>query len=515
MMTADTAYTAYNPRTGEPLGRQFEDASPEQVASAVEAAEAAFEETRLYSNRRLSEVLEAVASQLESRAGEIVDAADRETGLGQVRLQGELVRTVGQFRLFAGICSEGSYLEPVIDHPRPDAVPPAPDLRRRLVPLGPVAVFGASNFPLAFSAPGGDTASALAAGCPVVFKAHPSHPETSELAAAAIRCGLGLAGAPEAMFQLVHGRGAGVGRALVLHPTIRAVAFTGSLSGGRALFDLGSGRPDPIPVYAEMGSLNPLFVTAGALEARLSAIAEGFFNSITLGTGQFCTKPGLAFVPDTGAGRRWIDEVAERARTAAPGCLLNQQTQTLLASKVGAVRAVPGVELVATAPSDGGPAFQYPTTVLAVDAEAFRASPELADELFGPVTIVVRYRAASELLDLARRLPGSLTATVHAEMHEAGSIAELLSFLERKAGRLIWNGFPTGVAVTHAMVHAGPYPASTPPYATSVGPAAMKRFLRPVAYQGFPAELLPPEVRDGNPLGIMRLVDGRWSAPPG
>lgn len=512
-MTAGTGYTAYDPRTGEPSGRRFEDAGPEQVASAVEAAEAAFEETRLYSNRRLAEVLEAIASRLESGAGEIVAAADRETGLGQVRLQGEMVRTVGQFRLFASICSEGSYLEPVIDHPRPEAVPPAPDLRRRLVPLGPVAVFGASNFPLAFSAPGGDTASAFAAGCPVVFKAHPSHPETSELATAAIRAGLDAAGAPEAMFQLVHGHEAAVGRALVLHPAIRAVAFTGSLRGGRALFDLGSGRPDPIPVYAEMGSVNPLFVTSGALDARLSAIAEGFFNSITLGTGQFCTKPGLAFLPDTEAGRRWIDEVAERARTAAPGCLLNEMTQTLLASKVGEVRAVPGVELVATADFAGGPGFRYPATVLAVDAEAFRASPELAEELFGPVAMVVRYRAASELLDLARRLPGSLTATVHAEVGEAASIAELVSFLERRAGRLIWNGFPTGVAVTHAMVHAGPYPATTPPYATSVGSAAVGRFLRPVAYQGFPEELLPPEVRDDNPLGIMRLVDGRWSAP--
>lgn len=509
-----TFYTAYDPRTGEPLGRRFEDAGPSEVAAAVEAAEAAFEETRHYSSRRLSELLLAVASELESGAAEIVAVADRETGLGQARLQGELVRTAGQFRLFAGVCSEGSYLEPVIDHPRPEAAPPAPDLRRRLVPLGPVAVFGASNFPLAFSAPGGDTASALAAGCPVVFKAHPSHPETSELAAAAIRSGLSAAGAPESMFQLVHGRGAGVGRALVLHPAIRAVAFTGSLSGGRALYDLGSGRADPIPVYAEMGSANPLFVTAGALEARLAAIAEGFFNSITLGTGQFCTKPGLAFVPDTEAGRRWLDEVAERARTAAPGWLLNETTRTALASKVGEVRALPGVELVAAAPADGGPGYRYPATLLAVGAEAFRRSPELAEELFGPVTMVVRYGAATELLDLARRLPGSLTATVHAELDEVGALAELVSFLERRAGRLIWNGFPTGVTVTHAMVHAGPYPATTPPYATSVGSAAVKRFLRPVAYQGFPEELLPAEVREGNPLGILRLVDGRWSAPP-
>lgn len=506
-------FTSYNPRTGEPGQSRFEDATPDEVRTAAAAAEEAFRRSRHLQPAEMAVVLRAIADELDALRDELVDAADRESALGRPRLTGELARTTGQFRAFAELCEEGSFVEAVIDHARTE--PARPDLRRMLFPLGPVAVFGASNFPLAFSVPGGDTASALAARCPVVVKAHPSHPETSQLCGDAIERALRSSAAPAGMFSLLHGRSNRVGEELVLAREIKAVGFTGSLRGGRALYDLAATREEPIPVYAEMGSVNPFFVTEGALEARLDSIAEGFVGSLTQGTGQFCTKPGLAFLPEGERGRRWMDLVASKAAELEHTCLLNAQIRNSLAAQVARTRRLAGVRVLAGAGGAGDSAgFTYPTSVLAVDAERFLATPELSDEHFGPFGVLVTCESPERMLEAARRLHGNLTATVHAEASEAEDVRELVEELREKVGRLIWNGYPTGVAVTHAMMHGGPYPSSTLPLHTSVGSAAIKRFLRPVAYQSYPAELLPPELRDDNPLGIMRLVDGKWTASP-
>jgi len=509
-----SAFTSFNPRTGEPGAATFEDASGEQVEAAVAAAERAFTRSRHFEPADMAIVLRAVAEELDALGDRVIETADRETGLGRPRLAGELGRTTGQFRAFAEVCDEGSFVEAVIDHARADVQLARPDLRRMLFPLGPVAVFGASNFPMAFSVPGGDTASALAARCPVVVKAHPSHPETSQLCGDAILRALERTDAPEGMFSLVHGRSKEVGETLVTAPAIRAVGFTGSLRGGRALYDLAARRPDPIPVYAEMGSVNPFFVTERALDARLDSIAEGFVGSMTQGIGQFCTKPGLAFIPEGEHGRRWTELVASKVEQMESACLLNAQIRDALADQVERTRRFPGVELLAGGASASGPGFAYPATLLAVEASAFLAAPELAEEHFGPFGVIVRCESAGQMLEVGRRLRGNLTATVHAEASEAQNVRPLVEELREKVGRLIWNGYPTGVAVTHAMMHGGPYPASTVALHTSVGTAAIKRWLRPVAYQSYPAELLPPALRDGNPLRIMRLVDGEWTRDP-
>ena len=502
-------YTAFDPRTGEPGDATFSDATPGAIAAAVSDAERAFAHAGPPASRDTARLLRAIADELDGLGDRVIETADRETGLGRPRLTGELARTTGQWRAFASLCEEGSFVEAVIDHAVPDG---RPDLRRMRFPIGPVAVFGASNFPLAFSVPGGDTASALAAGCPVVVKAHPSHPETSELTGAAIARALERAGAPAGWFSLLHGRSTAVGEALVTAPAIRAVGFTGSLRGGRALFDLAAARPEPIPVYAEMGSVNPVFVTATALEARLDAIAEGFAASMTQGTGQFCTKPGLAFVPDGPLGRRWTDQVASRLAGLSGGCLLNAGIRDALAERVGRTRGLPGVELLAG--GDGapdGPGYTYPPTVVAVAAERFLAEPALAQEHFGPFAVIVRCEGPARMVEAARALEGSLTATVHAEAADLDAVRPLVDELRRRAGRLIWNGYPTGVAVTAAMMHGGPYPATTSSLHTSVGTAAIARWLRPVAFQSYPAGLLPPALRDENPLGLVRLVDGEWT----
>lgn len=504
-------FTSFNPRTGQPGASRFEDATSEQVAEAARRAEAAFRSSRHQQPADVALELSAIADELDALGEEAVNTADRETGLGRPRLTGELARASGQFRSFAKVCVEGSFVEAVVDHARPDRTPPRPDLRRMLFPLGPVVVFGASNFPFAFSVPGGDTASAVAARCPVVFKAHPAHPETSQLCGEAIERALAASGAPPGMFSLVHGRDNRVGEELVTAPEIKAVGFTGSLRGGRALYELAARRAEPIPVYAEMGSVNPVFVSERALEARLDSIAEGFVGSMTQGGGQFCTKPGLAFIPEGGRGRLWLQSVASRARELDSAFLLNAQARDALAAQVEQTSRLPGVEVVAGARPADGPGFTYAITVLATDDHTFMNTPELSQEHFGPFAVVVRCESHVRQLEAARHLHGNLTATVHAESSEVAELRELVDELRQKVGRLIWNGYPTGVAVTQAMMHGGPYPATTVPLHTSVGTSAIKRFLRPVAYQSSPEELLPPELRDSNPLGIMRLVDGEWT----
>lgn len=508
-------FSATNPRTGRPHAVAFHEATPEEVDDAVTAAAAAFEVAQTYTPKRLSVVLHAVAEQLERTGDEVVAVADAETALGRPRLEGEFARTCDQFRQFAALLDDGWYVAATIDTAiSADQGTPRPDLRRMLVPIGPVAVFGAGNFPLALSTPGGDTASALAAACPVVVKGHPSHPGTSELCGRAIAAALAASDAPSGLFSLLQGQTADVGRALVTAPQVRAVAFTGSQQGGRTLYDLAAARPEPIPVYAEMGSLNPIFLSPAALKERGSIIAEDLLASITNGTGQFCTKPGMALVVDDPIGDNFVQTIGRLAQERQAGIMLNERLRDALAAQVEATAAMPGVQLIAGGPSDQEDGFAYSPTVFVTSADTLLMSPDLTREHFGPVCVVVRCASTNQMRDMARELPGSLTATVHAQEEEADWARDVLSKLREKAGRVIWNGYPTGAPPSHAMHHGGPYPATTFPAHTSVGTAAIHRFLRPVAYQNIPDQLLPPALQDANPLKLLRLVDGRWTDAP-
>jgi NADP-dependent aldehyde dehydrogenase len=454
--------------------------------------------------------LRAVAGELDAAADELVPLAAAETRLGTARLTGEVGRTTFQLRLFADMLDEGSYLQATIDHPDPAWPPgPRPDLRRMLVPLGPVVVFAASNFPFAFSVAGGDTASALAAGCPVVVKAHPGHLELSARTGEVVARALAASGAPDGVFSVIYGDRAG--RSAVTSEVIRAGAFTGSLAGGRALFDLATSRPDPIPFYAEMGSLNPVFVTRAAAAGRGTELLAEFATSFTLSAGQFCTKPGLLFVPADTPTDEQIGEAVASHRSGAP--LLNDHIHQGYVDQLTNLRRHPSVRSLV---SDDGATGEAPTpTVLSTTVpELLAGRDELLVECFGPTTIVVRYVDDDELLAAAEAFGGQLTAAVHGEETDAVAPA-LLALLVDRAGRVLWNGWPTGVSVTGAMQHGGPYPATTAPLSTSVGTAAIDRFLRPVSYQSMPDHLLPPALQDANPLGIPRRVDGRTQSTEG
>lgn len=469
------------------------------AAGAADAIASASDETR-------AGWLRAVADTLDSNSRELVDIADEETHLGRQRLSGEVARTTGQLRLFAGVITEGSYLEAVIDHAAPSATPPRPDLRRILQPIGPVAVFSASNFPFAFSVAGGDTASALAVGCPVVVKAHSGHFALSQRTAELMLEALGRAGAPAGMFALVTGREAG--QALVVDPVIQAVGFTGSVAGGRALFDLAVSRPDPIPFYGELGSINPVVLTAGAVAARANELASGLAGSFTLGAGQFCTKPGVVFVP---SGSGFESAVADATVGISGGRLLTDRIAEAFPIGVRRIASDPEVTVVSGDVRQENVIDEASPVVLATTAAAVTARPAtLLEECFGPATLLVSYSSDDELLAALRVVPGSLTATVHAEPDE--DIAPLVSVLRSRAGRVLFDSWPTGVAVSWAQHHGGPWPATTSLF-TSVGATAARRFQRPVAYQSAPAAVLPEALRDENLLRIPRRVDGRIELP--
>lgn len=496
-----------DPRTGKQREQVTVEAGPAEVDAAVRAAHAARE--RLADRTARIALLRAAAEELTAAGPETVAAADAETALGAARLEGELARTTGQFLAFAEEVADGGYLRVIIDHADPGAVPPRPDIRRYQIPLGVVAVYAASNFPLAFSVPGGDTASALAAGCPVVVKAHPDHPATSELCAAALRRAAVRAGLPEDVVSVVHGFDAGV--ELVRHPLVAAAGFTGSVRGGRALFDAATSRPVPIPFHGELGSLNPVVVTEDAARERSGQIGGGLAKAVTLGTGQFCVKPGLVLVPAGADGDALVGALAGRLAEAGEGVLLDARMRQAFLSGAEARRRLDGVEAPVAAGEGSGTAVT--PGLLTVDAS--RLTEEDADllleECFGPITVVARYRDPAEITAVLSRLPGNLTATVQlgAEESDGGGdrAAGLLAELTPVAGRLVVNGWPTGVAVTTAQYHGGPYPATTST-STSVGATAIERWLRPVAYQDAPAALLPAELRDDNPLGLPRRVDG-------
>lgn len=506
---AATPVWSVDPRTGNRRQEVAAEATHAEVDAAVRAAHAVRD--ALAERTVRIALLRAAAEELEAAGEEIIRTADAETALGTTRLGGELARTTGQFRAFAAEVEDGAHLGVIIDHADPDATPPRPDLRRWKIPLGVVAVYAASNFPLAFSVPGGDTASALAAGCPVVVKAHPYHPATSELCAAALRRAALRAGLPEAVAAVVHGFDAGVG--LIRHPLVAAAGFTGSIRGGRALFDAAAARPVPIPFYGELGSLNPVVVTEAAAEERATELGSGLAASMTLGSGQFCTKPGLVLAPEGAAGDRLLDTLAEQVRQTEPGTLLDARMREAFLAGVAGRAGLKGVTAVVAAGEGTGRTVR--AGVLAVAAGALTGDEDgrlLLEECFGPVTVVVRYGDRDEIAAVLARLAGNLTATLQLSAAEAagrdGDAAGLLAALTPLAGRVLVGGWPTGVAVTPAQHHGGPYPAATST-STSVGATAVDRWLRPVTYQDAPESLLPPALRDANPLGLPRRVDGR------
>lgn len=450
--------------------------------------------------RTRGEWLCAIAERFDSWVEDLVKFAEQETHLSPDRLRGEVARTTNQLRFFAEVLEDGHYLEAMIDHADPAASPPRPDLRRMMHPLGPVAVFSASNFPFAFSVAGGDTASALAAGCPVIVKAHSGHPRLSEACARLVREALSATGAPAGAFGMVSGRE--IGRELVRHPTIAAVAFTGSLAGGRALQEIAASRPDPVPFYGEFGSLNPVVITPGAASRRRGELADGLVASFTMGGGQFCTKPGYVFVP---ADSALVEAVATRTSRVEPVRLLTSRIAEDYSHGVATLLDREGFSVAAGSP-EAHPTGAIGPLVLATDAETLIRDPQVTlMECFGPVTIMVRYRSLENLCSVLSVMPGSLTATLHSEPDE--DVVALLPLLRHRAGRLLFDGWPTGVSVSWAQHHGGPWPATSAPH-TSVGATAVRRFLRPITWQSAPEELLPLALHDSNPLGLPRRVNG-------
>lgn len=500
-----------NPATGSELVPAYFHASSEDVDKAAKLAAAAFPVYSAWPAKRRAAFLRRIAELFEANANAIIERAGQETALPAARLQGETARTCGQLRLFATLIEEGWWLDARIDHAVPDRKPlPKPDVRSMLVPLGPVAVFSSSNFPLAFSVAGGDTASALAAGCPVLLKPHQGHPGTSELVALVIDQAARECEAPEGVFSMLYGAGREVGMALVRHPLIKAVGFTGSRAGGRALMDAAAARPEPIPVYAEMGSINPVFVLSGALEKSGEALAAGLHASVTLGVGQFCTNPGLVFAPAVPATEPFLKTLEGLMAATSPGTMLTSSICSEYRAGVERFTKTPGVRLARSQPpaliaKDG----QGCAALFVTEGATFLQTPELMEEVFGPSTLVVRCSTRAEMLAAAEKLEGQLTATVHGTEEDLKAHQDLLAILRNKAGRLLFNGFPTGVEVCHAMVHGGPYPATADGRSTSVGTRAIERFARPVCFQNFPDTALPDELKEGNPLEVWRLVDGK------
>jgi 2,5-dioxopentanoate dehydrogenase len=506
-------FRAAAPAGGTELEPYFHSATPEEVDHAVELAAQAFKAYSRSKPAARANFLRLIAQHMETEQEQLIARANAETALPLPRLGGEIARTCGQLRLFAQVVEEGSWTSPRIDHGDPSRKPlPKPDVRSILRPIGPVVVFGASNFPFAFSVAGGDTVSALAAGNPVIVKAHPAHPGTSELVALAIRECVTQSGLPEGVFSLLFDAGVSVGTQLVQHKLVKAAAFTGSLAAGRALFNLAVNRPEPIPFYGEMSSTNPLFILPRALESFAQKIAGDLFGSFTLGAGQFCTKPGLVFLNGGKTAVQFMDSLQSKVREAAPFTLLTKGIGGSYHQELKARQGRTGLNTLAQATS---PSETFPTsavaTVFQTDIPSFLGNPELAEEHFGPSTLLVSYKEKRELLDCARNLPGQLTATIHATTEDLQEYVDLIPILETKVGRIIFNGYPTGVEVCHAMVHGGPYPATTDPRSTSVGTSAINRFARPVCYQECPEPALPPELQDANPLRLWRLVDGAFT----
>jgi NADP-dependent aldehyde dehydrogenase len=501
-------FRGVNPATGEALEPAFHTSHPDEVARAAELAAAAAPRMAALSGSDKSAFLLDLARRLEADAPALAARAQLETALPEARCLGEIGRTVGQLRLFADLVRQGHWVDARIELAQPDRKPlPKPDHRSMCRALGPVAVFCASNFPFAYSVAGGDTASALAAGCPVVVVAHPAHPGTAERVGSHVAEAARAAGLPEGAFSMLVGDGRVVGQALVRHPAIRAVGFTGSRAGGRALMDLAAARPEPIPVYAEMSSVNPVVFLDGALAERGEALAAGMLGSCTLGVGQFCTQPGLLLMARTPAAQAFVARLVDAFRAAPEGVMLHAGIARAYRDGLSARLATKGVGLLARGAGSGQPNRAEPA-LLEVSAADFLADPSLRHEIFGPCSTVVWCDGAAQLRAALGGVEGSLTGTLHATDAELAANADLVETLSRLAGRVVLNGFPTGVEVSSAIVHGGPYPSLSDGRSTSVGANALYRFTRLVCYQNFPDAALPPELRADNPLGIRRLVGG-------
>lgn len=501
------------PATGEHLLPDYYAASADEIDQAVELASRAFESYRQTSGQERAAFLRKIAANIESIAEAIIERATQETALPSGRLQSETARTCNQLRMFADLVEEGSWVDARIDRADPARQPLAkPDVRSMLKPLGPVVVFGASNFPLAFSVAGGDTASAFAAGCPVVVKAHPAHPGTSELVGLAVEEAARQCGLAEGVFSLLFGGGKEIGAALVTHPLVKAVGFTGSRIGGVALMKAAASRFEPIPFYAEMSSINPVFILPKAMRERGEQIAAGLQASVTLGAGQFCTNPGLVLIANDAQAQSFAAKLAELMAGTSESTMLTQGIANSYREAVSSRAHHTQIKTMAykTVKRDAY-SCQVGTALFKTDVRSFLSNSELSEEVFGPATLLVTHNNREEVLELAIALEGHLTATIHGTEEDLSEYADLLAILETKVGRLVFNAFPTGVEVCHAMVHGGPYPATSDGRSTSVGTRAIFRFARPVCYQGFPDSALPVELKNANSLKILRMVDGRMT----
>ncbi len=491
----------------------FKDATLQEVDSAINGAHVAFLSYKNFSGKKRAEFLRAIADEIETLGDELVKTAMSETNLPEARIIGERGRTTGHCRMFADYVEQGSWVEARVDTSIPDRIPaPKPDIRKKLVPLGPVVVFGAANFPLAYSTAGGDTASALAAGCPVIVKAHPAHAKTSELVAGAIKKAMSKTGMPKGVFQHLHGASFEVGQALVKHSQTKAVGFTGSFVGGKALFDLANKREIPIPVFAEMSSINPVILLPESLNKDFQATAKLIASSITLGVGQFCTNPGLILAVENEGLTHFINYLAEEIKKTLPAEMLHEGIAANYVKRMSEALAQKGVtlEVQAEQESKKGDKNQGRPTIASAPASEFLKNPSLAEEVFGPFSLIIRCKDVHELNTVVNHLHGQLTSTIIGDEAEIAKYNNLINMLTEKAGRLIVNGVPTGVEVCPSQNHGGPFPATTDSRFTAVGTDALKRFARPVAYQNFPDSLLPDELKESNPLKIWRIYNGEW-----
>jgi alpha-ketoglutaric semialdehyde dehydrogenase len=509
----NSTFQAFDSSRGHVLDTPlFYEATEAEIDSALKLSEEGFNEYRQRSPDEIALFLENIGDQILAQGDGLIKKAARETGLSEERLSGERGRTINQLRLFSQVVREGSWVEASIDRALPQRKPvPKPDIRRMLIPLGPVVVFGASNFPLAFSVAGGDTASALAAGNPVIVKAHPAHPGTSELVAEAILRAVEMSNMPDGVFSMVQGKSNRISLELVRHPLTKAVAFTGSREAGRALFDAAATRTDPIPVYAEMGSINPVFVLPGILQKKVDALAEGLKQSVTLSSGQFCTCPGLVVGLRSEGMDRLVDRLSTLISQTPPASMLTPRILRKYNNAVHIFRDTPGV-ITTQSQFEANPSkTEAEAVAFSTDGGTFLKEHELSREVFGPATLIVSCESKKQMEAIAHSLEGHLTATIHGCEDDLLEFKSLISLLEMKVGRLIFNGFPTGVEVCPSMNHGGPYPASTDVKFTPVGTSAIKRFARPICYQDFPQEALPVELRDINRRGILRLIENEWS----
>lgn len=502
-------YRTFNPLLNSKNETEFTEASKEEIDDAVNLALKAFESYRQISGKEKAKFLRAIADEIMALEDDLIYTYCSETGLPEGRAKGERGRTIGQLQMFANLVEDGSWVEASIDTAQPDRKPiPKPDLRKQLIPLGPIVVFGASNFPLAYSTAGGDTAAALAAGCPVIVKSHPMHAGTGELVASAIIKAADHSNMPNGVFSNLNSAGIEVGKQLVMNPKVKGVGFTGSIKGGRSLFDIAAQRNEPIPVFAEMGSINPVIILPKALENRNQELADIYAHSITLGTGQFCTNPGLLLGIKGHPLKDFIQQLAKVIVKIEPSCMLHPNIISAYETNTAKVFQEPALELAGQYKNNLKPNYARPA-ITTVEGHTFLNNPTLHQEVFGPFSLVVQCKDKIELEEIIRKLEGQLTGTLISDNNEASDYPEVIAALQNRVGRLIFNGVPTGVEVCPSMTHGGPYPASTDSRFTAVGKNSIKRWVRPFSYQDWPDHLLPLELKNENPLGILRLVNNQ------